>query len=283
MARNRYFNQYTPIVQEQSLVEDLIVEAIKIYGIEAYYLPRTHVNLDKLYGEDSLMYFDDAIALELYVKSYDGFMGQQDFIAKFGLQIDESITFSMAQKRFLQLRRPSILTEYSYNMLLEDGNQLVWQNETDSINDGRDLVNYDYSDLVRPREGDLIWIPLMNFMYEIKFVENAEAFYQLGKLYTFEIRCERYQYSSEKLDTDFESIDTIENEYSMATDVLDELLAEDGVKLLLEDETTIIIAEGDFIEDRDPRSDNDFIEKKILDDDIIDFSEKNPFASVRVY
>jgi hypothetical protein len=282
MARNRYFNQYTPIVQEQSLIEDLIVEAIKIYGIEAYYLPRTHVNLDKLYGEDALMYFDDAISLELYVKSYDGFMGQQDFIAKFGLQIDESITFTMAQKRFNQIRRPSILTEYSYNTLLEDGNQLVWQNETLSINDGRELVNYDYSDLVRPREGDLIWIPMMNFMYEIKFIENAEVFYQLGKLYTYEIRCERFAYSSQKLDTDFAPIDTIENEYSMATDVLDEILTEDGFKLRLEDGSTLI-TEGDFISDRDPRSDNDFIQKKIIDDDIVDFSEKNPFASVRVY
>jgi len=282
MARNRYFNQYTPVVQEQSLVEDLIVEAIKIYGIEAYYLPRTHVNLDKLYGEDALMYFDDAISLELFVKSFDGFMGQQDFIAKFGLQIDESITFSMAQKRFRQIRRPSILTEYSYNMLLEDGNQLVWQNENLSINDGRELVNYDYSDIVRPREGDLIWIPLMNFMYEIKFVENAEAFYQLGKLYTFEIRCERFIYSSQRLDTDFAPIDEIENEYSMATDTMDEILLEDGFKLLSESGRTVI-TEGDFISDRDPRSDNDFIQTEVASGEVIDFSEKNPFARVRVY
>ena len=282
MARNRYFNQYTPVVQEQSLVEDLIVEAIKIYGIEAYYLPRTHVNLDKLYGEDALMYFDDAISLELFVKSFDGFMGQQDFIAKFGLQIDESITFSMAQKRFRQIRRPSILTEYSYNMLLEDGNQLVWQNENLSINDGRELVNYDYSDIVRPREGDLIWIPLMNFMYEIKFVENAEAFYQLGKLYTFEIRCERFIYSSQRLDTDFAPIDEIENEYSMATDTMDEILLEDGFKLLSESGRTVI-TEGDFISDRDPRADNDFIQTEVASGEVIDFSEKNPFARVRVY
>ena len=282
MARNRFFNQYTPIVQEQSLIEDLIVEAIKIYGIEAYYLPRTHVNLDKLYGEDSLMFFDDAISLELYVKSFDGFMGQQDFISKFGLQIDESITFSMAQKRFQQIRRPSILTEYSYNMLLEDGNQLVWQNETISINDGRELVNYDYSDIVRPREGDLIWIPMMNFMYEIKFVENAEVFYQLGKLYTFEIRCERFTYSSQRFDTDFAPIDEIENEYSMATDTMDEVLLEDGFKLLSERGRTVII-EGDFISNRDPRADNDFIQTEVATGDVIDFSEKNPFARVRVY
>jgi hypothetical protein len=119
-------------------------------------------------------------------------------------------------------------------------------------------------------------------MYEIKFIENAEVFYQLGKLYTYEIRCERFAYSSQKLDTDFAPIDAIEDEYSMATDILDEILTEDGFKLRLEDGSTLI-TEGDFISDRDPRSDNDFIQKKIIDDDIVDFSEKNPFASVRVY
>ena len=98
MARNKFFNQYTPVKQEQKLVEDLIIEAIKIYGIDAYYLPRTHVNLDKLFGEDASMKFDDALEMEMYVKSYEGFQGQEDFLSKFGLQIDEQITFVVAQK-----------------------------------------------------------------------------------------------------------------------------------------------------------------------------------------
>lgn len=282
MARNRFFNQYTPIKSEQTLIEDLIIESIKIYGIDAYYLPRTHVNLDRLYGEDASMYFDDAISLELFVKSFDGFMGQEDFISKFGLQIDESINFTMAQKRFAQIRKPSVLTEYSYNMLLEDGDQLLWQDERDSELDGRDLVNYDYSEITRPREGDLIWIPMMGFMYEIKFVENTENFYQLGKLYTYELRCERFEYSSEKIDTDFAPIDAIEDTYSLATNTFDELLTEDGFKLLFEDAGTII-EEGDIVLQRDPKSDNDFIDKKIIEDDIIDFSERNPFADSRIY
>jgi hypothetical protein len=282
MARNRYFNQYTPIASEQTLIEDLIIESIKIYGIDAYYLPRTHVNLDRLYGEDASMYFDDAISLELFVKSFDGFMGQEDFISKFGLQIDESINFSMAQKRFNQIVKPCLLTEYSYNLLLEDGNELLWQDERLSENDGRELVNYDYSDIVRPREGDLVWIPMMNFMYEIKFVENTENFYQLGKLYTYEIRCERFEYSSERIDTDFGPIDAIEDTYSLATDTFDEVLLEDGFKLLFENGGTII-EEGNIMTLRDPKSDNDFINKKIIDDDIVDFSEKNPFADSRIY
>ena len=81
MARNRFFNQYTPVKQELSLVEDLIIESIKIYGIDGYYLPRTHVNLDKIYGEDASVLFDDALEMELYVKSFDGFAGQEDFLA----------------------------------------------------------------------------------------------------------------------------------------------------------------------------------------------------------
>lgn len=282
MARNRYFNQYTAVASEQTLIEDLIIEAIKIYGIDAYYLPRTHVNLDALYGEDASMYFDDAIGLELFVKSYDGFMGQQDFISKFGLQIDESINFTLAQKRFNQILKPSVLTEYSYNMILEDGEQLLWQDERLSDTDGREIVNYDYSDILRPREGDLVWVPMMNFMYEIKFVENTETFYQLGRLYTYEIRCERFTYSSEVIDTDVSAIDNIEETYSLATNILDEMLSEDGDKLLFENEGTIIF-EGDVIVQKDPTADNDYIQSKIADDDIIDFSESNPFALNRVY
>ena len=192
MARNRFFNQYTPVKQEQSLVEDLIIESIKIYGIDGYYLPRTHVNLDKIYGEDASVLFDDALEMELYVKSFDGFAGQEDFLAKFGLQIDESVTFVISQKRFTQSLKTSIITEYSYNMLTEEGDEL--------LSNRNDVSEYDYDAIVRPREGDIIWVPLLKAMYEIKFTQNIENFYQLGKLYTYEMRCDRLEYSSERID-----------------------------------------------------------------------------------
>ena len=117
MARNRHFNQYTPVKQEQSLVEDLVIESIKIYGVDGYYVPRTHVNLDKIYGEDASMLFDDALELELYIKSFDGFAGQEDFLTKFGLQIDESITFVVAQKRFTQSLKPSFNVDFQLQIL----------------------------------------------------------------------------------------------------------------------------------------------------------------------
>ena len=281
MARKRHFNQYST-TSEQDLVEDLVIESMKVYGVQAYYLPRTHVNLDRFYGEDASVFYDDAIEIEMYIKNYDGFGGQLDFISKFGLQVDEQITFSISQKRFGQALKPCLLTEYSYNFLTEDGNELLFQNEELSVRDDRAIADYDYSEIYRPREGDLIWLPLVQSMYEIKFCEDNEYFFQLGKVYTYELRCDRFEYSSETFDTNLLEVDTIEDTYSIATNVLDELLLEDEDKLLLEDENTVVL-EGDVILARANTADNDFITNEIQDDDVLDFSEANPFALTREY
>ena len=270
MARNRFFNQYTPVKQEQNLVEDLIIESIKIYGVEGYYLPRTHVNLDRLHGEDASVLFDDALEMEMFIKSFDGFQGQEDFLSKFGLQIDESITFVVAQKRFLQSLKPLLMTEYGYTYKLEDGNELL------------DEQSYDYDSILRPREGDLIWIPMLGYIYEIKFTENIENFFQLGKLYTFEMRCDRFEYSSERLDTGVSDIDNIETQYSLSTEIVEKALVEDGDFLVLED-GTYILSEGDIIVSAEVAADNEYIGKEIIDDDILDFSEQNPFSLTRTF
>jgi hypothetical protein len=243
MARNAFYNQYAEVKQEQNLVEDLIIEAIKIYGLDAYYLPRTHVNLDALYTEDTLTKFDDALELELYIKTYDGFLGQQEFLSKFGLQVDESITFTVAKKRFTQSLTESILTEYNHNVILENKDNLIKEQ------------TYDYADILRPREGDLVYLPLAGYMYEIKFVEHIETFFQLGKLYTYEIKCDRYEYSSEVLDTDIAAIDGIETDLSADISINAE------------------------VEDVDETADNAYIESRITDQDILDMSETNPFGS----
>jgi hypothetical protein len=274
MARNRYFNQYTPVKQEQSLVEDLIIESIKIYGVDGYYLPRTHVNLDKIYGEDASMLFDDALEMEFYIKSFDGFMGQEDFLAKFGLQVDESITFVVSQKRFTQSLKTSIITEYSYNMLTEDGDEL--------LSNRNDVSEYDYDAIVRPREGDLISIPMLKGIYEIKFTQNIENFFQLGKLYTYEIRCDRLEYSSERIDTDVADIDAIEDQYSLSTTNREKLLDEDAFLFLHEDDT-FIVNEADVVVAAEISADNEEIGQKIIDDDILDFSEQNPFSLTRTF
>jgi len=274
MARNRFFNQYTPVKQEQSLVEDLIIESIKIYGVDGYYLPRTHVNLDKIYGEDASMLFDDALEMELYIKSFDGFAGQEDFLSKFGLQIDESVTFVISQKRFTQSLKTSIITEYSYNMLTEDGDEL--------LSNRNDVSEYDYDAIVRPREGDMIWIPMFASMYEIKFTQNIENFFQLGKLYTYEIRCDRLEYSSERIDTDVTEIDEIEDQYSLSNTNNEKLLDEDTF-LFLHEDGTFIINEADVVVAAEISADNEEIGQKIIDDDILDFSEQNPFSLTRTF
>ena len=274
MARNRFFNQYTPVKQEQSLVEDLIIESIKIYGIDGYYLPRTHVNLDKIYGEDASVLFDDALEMELYVKSFDGFAGQEDFLAKFGLQIDESVTFVISQKRFTQSLKTSLITEYSYNMLTEDGDEL--------LSNRNDVSEYDYDAIVRPREGDMIWIPMFASMYEIKFTQNIENFFQLGKLYTYELRCDRIEYSSERINTDVTEIDAIEDQYSLSNTNNEKLLDEDTFLFLHEDDT-FIINEADVVVAAEISADNEEIGQKIIDDDILDFSEQNPFSLTRTF
>ena len=274
MARNRFFNQYTPVKQEQSLVEDLIIESIKIYGIDGYYLPRTHVNLDKIYGEDASVLFDDALEMELYVKSFDGFAGQEDFLSKFGLQIDESVTFVISQKRFTQSLKTSIITEYSYNMLTEDGDEL--------LSNRNDVSEYDYDAIVRPREGDIIWVPMLKAMYEIKFTQNIENFFQLGKLYTYELRCDRLEYSSERIDTDVTEIDEIEDQFSLSNTNNEKLLDEDTFLFLHEDDT-FIINEADVVVAAEISADNEEIGQKIIDDDILDFSEQNPFSLTRTF
>ena len=270
MARNRYFNQYSPIRSEQSLITSLVVESIKIYGVDAYYMPRTHVNLDKLYNEDGAVIYDDALEMEMFIKSYDGFMGQEDFISKFGLQIDESITFVVAQKRFIESLKPLMMNEYGYNVLLEDGSYFLAEQ------------GYDYSEILRPREGDLIWIPMLGYMYEIKFTENIENFFQLGDLYTFEMRCDRFEYSSERIDTDVPAIDAIEDQYSLSTTNSEKSLLEDDTLLLLEDET-YLIDESNIVLASEVSADNIFIGQKIITDDILDFSEKNSFADSRTF
>jgi len=222
-----------------------------------------------IYGEDGSMIFDDAIEMELYVKSYDGFMGQQDFLTKFGLQIDESITFVVSQKRFIDSMKPIVLNEYGYNIVTDDpidgsGNLL-----TEEL--------YDYSSILRPREGDLIWIPMLGYMYEIAFTENIENFYQLGNIYTYEIRCNRFEYSSERIDTGIDSIDIVEDQYSLSTAFIEKLLAEDDTLVLLED-GTYIVDEGNSLSGAEVAADNQLLSSKLLEGDVIDFSETNPFA-----
>ena len=183
MSVNHYFQSGNGIgnTNEKRLYEDLIIEGLKIYGHDCYYLPRTLVNRDLILGEDSLSKFDDSYLLEMYMETTEGFAGEQEIINKFGLEIREDTTFMIAKRR--------------------------WQ----------DQVDHPATLIVsgRPNEGDIIYMPLMNSFFEIQFVEDQEPFFQLGNLPVYKLRCTRWEYSSERLDTGINEIDDKETTFSL--------------------------------------------------------------------
>jgi len=176
MPTNFYFNNFTNS-QEQLLIEDLSIESIRIYGHDLYYLPRNIVARDQLYNQDDLSTFTKAVLMEMYIKNVEGFEGEGDIFSRFGVEIRDQITFTVAQRVF-------------------------------------DLETVDEAALIRPREGDLIYLPLNEKVFEIKFVEHEAIFYQMGSLQTFDLTCELYEYSGERFNTGIEKIDEISNDFS---------------------------------------------------------------------
>ena len=172
---NVYFSQGTE--NEQYLIEDIIIESLKIYGNEVFYIPRTLVSKDDVLGEDRLSQFKTAFPIEMYFENVDSLGGQGAFIQKFGLVIEQSATLVVARRRWNQF-----IGRYSVT----------------------NLPN-------RPNEGDLIYFPLTGGLFEIKFVQHQDPFYQLGKLYVYKLQVELFQYSSEAIDTGVEEIDAFES------------------------------------------------------------------------
>jgi len=283
MATNVYFNNFN-YGREQDLVEDLTIEAIKIYGHNVKYLPRTIVSVDNLFGEDPLSKFDEAIDIEMYIKNVEGFEGEGDLLSRFGLEIRDQITFTVARKRFDQaVTSPKILTEVGYNLIFESGDNnspsrqyLTGSKDTEAFTlEGDDYLN----SINRPQEGDLIYFPMVGKIFEIKFVEHEQIFYQTGRLQTYDIRCELFEYSSERIDTGNTAIDAIESTYSL--NVLDQQLTlEDGAGVTkLEDGGTLL--QEYRIEDSDSSANNEFYQTNA--DNILDFSEINPFGETDRY
>jgi hypothetical protein len=171
---NVYFTHGTR--NEQLLMEDLIIESLRIYGKELYYIPRTLVSKDEILGEDRLSEFKTAFPIEMYFENIDSYGGQGAFIQKFGLMIEQSATLVVARRRWDQF-----VGRYSVTIVPD-----------------------------RPNEGDLLWFPMTNSLFEIKFVQHQDPFYQLGKLYVYKLQVELFQYSSERIDTGIKEIDAFE-------------------------------------------------------------------------
>ena len=173
MPRNPYISLGTN--SEQKLQENLIIEALKIYGHDVYYLPRGIVNRDTILNEVITSKFGDAFKIEMYVASTDGFEGDGQFLSKFGLEVRNQIKLVASRTR--------------------------WD----------DLVGrFKVTEEVRPAEGDLIYFPMINGLFEIKYVAGDSPFYQLGNLPTYELTCETFEYSNENLETGIRAIDEIE-------------------------------------------------------------------------
>ena len=171
---NVYFSQGTR--NEQYLLEDLIVESISIWGQQFYYIPRTLVAKDEILGEDRLSKFKDAYPIDMYLESVDGFEGQGAFIQKFGLMMEQSATLTVARR--------------------------TWERVVGRH--GKTILPS------RPCEGDLLYFPLTKGLFEIKFVDHQDPFYQLKKLYVYKLQVELFQYSSEKIETGIADIDVFQ-------------------------------------------------------------------------
>ena len=170
MATNPHFNFYTN-VEEQSLTNDLVVESIQIYGQDIRYIPRSYAYVDDIFNEVRNSVFDEEFTIEAYIQGVDGFQGDGDLLSKFGVEIKDTQDFIISVTRFAE--------------------------EATSANVGFNV----------PREGDLLYFPLTDAIMEIKFVEDEEVYYQIGKAYIYRLSTELFSYSGETVETGVEEID----------------------------------------------------------------------------
>lgn len=236
MSTSFFFNNFQAS-QEQLLLENLIIEAIKIYGHDVVYLPRTLNNYDSVYGADDSSSYDHSFPVEMYIRSIDGFSGDGEFLSKFGVEIRNQVVFSLSRRVFSE----------------EIG---------------------EFMEMTRPNEGDIIWFPLNQRAFIIRFVNKYEMFYQLGALQTWELTCEVFEYSGESFNTGIPEIDSIQKKNS--TNIFDwGILTTDGARLMDENGDYIIL-ENASMEDIVLNAENDEIQQE--SDLFVDFSAVDPFS-----
>ena len=206
MPTNVFYNNFGASM-EQRLYEDIVIESIRAYGIDLYYLPRDIHNFDKIYEADDISTFEQAIQVEMYVRSYEGFQGDGNLMSKFGLEIRDQVIFTVATRVF------------------EDEVQRA-------------------AGIPRPRESDLIYYPLDKKVFQIMYVEKKVFHYPIGMLPVYDLHCELFEYSHEDFNTSIEEIDSIESNLSL--NELDYALqTEDGYPLFTEDGQVLTIEEFD--------------------------------------
>ena len=295
MPTNHHFSKGT--ISEQYLYEDLIIEAMQIYGHDVYYLPRTLVNKDQLFGEDALSKFDDAYLIEMYMDTVEGYEGEKELISRFGLEIRDETTFTVSRRRWLDL-----------------------------VSSNTNLITS-----LRPNEGDWIYFSNGPRLFEISFVDKDDPFFQVDNLPVYKLYARTVEYSDERLDTGITDIDAIEDKYSgdalqwqflaeqSTTTYVENITLERGTDLyatgsveletatdggtgiltsesetgftaiLTEDSNStnsfFIINEEYSLATAEPLADNNWIEEAVTgtgafsnSDPVLDFSERNPFG-----
>ena len=227
MAVNTAFhtNNLHSLASERSLYQNLLKEAIQIYGHDVYYVNRTTVALDNVLGEDSLSKFTTQHPIEMYVENAEGFGGDKEIINQFGLENRNEITFVVSKERFQEMDSQIELEDGTDtsggSILLETGS--VSQDNNSSILTTVDGDNFYIimdtatTDADRPLEGDLVYHPVIEKMFEISFVDHDEPFYQLDNNPVYKLRCKQYEYSGEIIDTGIITIDAIESELTQDT------------------------------------------------------------------
>ena len=200
MARNPNFRQ--KVKSEQNLYEDIIIESMKIYGQDVYYLPRTIVNENTILGEDVASSFTTSYKIEMYLENTEGFEGEGDLFTKFGVEIRDEATFIVARKRWSQT-------------VASSSNAIT---------------------VLRPKEGDLIWLTLSNKLFEIMHVEHESPFYQLSNLPTYKMRCQLFEYSGEDLDTGIADVNSIQSDFGYRVSLT---MDSDGIPRVASDGTTV--------------------------------------------
>jgi hypothetical protein len=243
MVTSTYFNNFKNF-SEQSLIEDLVVESIRIFGHDVFYLPRVTVNTDRIFNEPEYYTFSNYAEIEMYVKNTQGFEGEGDFLSKFGLEVREELTLSVARRTF--------------------------------TND----VSRQF-DLVRPREGDVIFFPMTDDLFSIRFVEDKAIFYQMGSLQMWDIYLEKYEFSNEVFNTGVYEIDSKTG--AMTTDTRMVMVDESAVfKIITEDGSYIEMDYADSdLHSIDVQAENELFQTKA--DDLLDFTEHDPFSEGGIY
>ena len=182
MPRNPYFSLGTK--SEQNLYEDIVVEGLRIYGHDVYYLPRKIINEDAVFNETLLNEYGKAFMIEMYVETIDGFEGEGDILSKFGLEMRDQMTLVVANRRWEQL-----------------------------------VGRFQETKEVRPQEGDLIYFPLVKGLFEIHYVQEESPFYQIQNIPTFKLKLELFEYSSESINTGIDEIDSFETDFANRTTI----------------------------------------------------------------